>query len=56
MGYGTLQDFIRGRGKRRAKLTNLSLESGEAADPENLPASALDRVVRVTMGRVTMVF
>lgn len=37
-------------------MTNLSLEPGEAADPENLPASALDRVVRVPMGRVTMVF
>lgn len=35
---------------------DLSLESGEAADPENLPTSALDRVVRVPMGRVTMVF
>jgi len=35
---------------------DLSLEPGEAADPENLPASALDRVVRVPMGRVTMVF
>ena len=39
------------------RLTDLCLQPGEASDPQDLAASALDRVVGIPMvGRVTMVF